>query len=296
MKVLNFGSLNIDKVYTVPHFVRPGETLSSINLDYFPGGKGLNQSIALAKAGVPVYHAGKIGQDGALLLRELEKAGVNTGYILTDPRVDSGHAIIQVDASGQNNILLFGGANQTISPEDVDRVLASFDPGDFLLLQNEISSLDYLIDRAAQKGMTLVLNPAPMDDKLKAMDFTRINWLILNEIEGLEMTGKDNPQDICEQLLNRSARIKIVLTLGRGGAIYADAHTRLFQDIFDKPVVDTTAAGDTFTGYFICSIIEGKGPMEALKLASMASALEVGRKGASTAIPLRAEVEEALSC
>jgi ribokinase len=163
-----------------------------------------------------------------------------------------------------------------------------------LLLQNEISSLKYLIACASEKGMELILNPAPMDSNIESLDFSKINWIFLNEIEGFSLTGKEDPDEICDVILGRWGHINIVLTLGRNGSVYADAHKRIRRPIFDYPVADTTAAGDTFTGYFLNSFIEGNSPAEALKTASMASALAVSRKGASSSIPLKAEVLEAL--
>ena len=163
MKVLSFGSLNIDYVYKVDHFVQKGETLSSKSLNVFSGGKGLNQSIALAKAGVETYHAGAIGEDGKFLLEILEEAGVDTSCvkILSDER--TGNAIIQNDEDGDNCILLYGGANQAITKAQVDAVLSRFDAGDYLVLQNEINELPYMMTKAHEKGMKIVLNPSPMN-------------------------------------------------------------------------------------------------------------------------------------
>ena len=134
MKVLNFGSLNIDYTYQVDHFVRAGETMSSESLQVFSGGKGLNQSIALSKAGADVWHAGAVGAgDGDFLIEQMKKAGVHTELI---EHLDgqTGHAIIQKDPAGQNCILLYGGANQRITKEMVDRVLTQFEADDFLIL------------------------------------------------------------------------------------------------------------------------------------------------------------------
>ncbi|HEY9575738.1 MAG TPA: PfkB family carbohydrate kinase, partial [Lachnospiraceae bacterium] len=173
MKVLNFGSLNLDYVYSVDHMVMVGETQSSSNMQVFCGGKGLNQSIALAKAGVCVYHAGLIGNEGDVLLEVCKEANVHTEFIR---RVDekSGHTIIQVDKTGQNCILLYGGANQCITKEFVDEVLSTFSAGDILLLQNEINMLPYIIDCAYQKGLRIIMNPSPFNEKLRECDLNKI--------------------------------------------------------------------------------------------------------------------------
>lgn len=165
MKVLNYGSLNIDYVYSVDHIAQIGETILSDSLKTFCGGKGLNQSIALAKAGVAVNHAGLIGEDGDILLDICKEYGVDTTYIKKVP-AQGGHTIIQVDKEGRNNIILYGGTNQMQSREYIDKVLSDFTAGDYLLLQNEINQLDYIIDKAYEKEMRIVLNPSPFDDKL----------------------------------------------------------------------------------------------------------------------------------
>lgn len=128
MKFLNYGSLNIDKIYEVEHFVQAKETCASLRYYELPGGKGLNQSIALARLNIPVYHAGKIGKDGLFLKDLLEKQGVNTKYLQISDEV-SGHAIIQVDQQGENCILLYGGANQTITSDEIKMVFKDFSKG-----------------------------------------------------------------------------------------------------------------------------------------------------------------------
>ena len=160
----------------------------------FQWGKGLNQSIALAKAGVSVYHAGIVGSDGDILLDACKEAGVNTKYIRRLP-VKGGHTMIQVDKNAQNCIILYGGTNQMQTREFVDEVLADFGEGDYLLLQNEINMLDYIIDQAYEKKMKIVMNPSPFDDKLNTCDLGKIYLFLLNEIEGEQITGyKDKDQ------------------------------------------------------------------------------------------------------
>lgn len=151
MKILNFGSLNIDYVYSVDHFVQKGETISSSQMNIFSGGKGLNQSVALGRAGAKVFHAGRIGKDGEFLVEQLKEAGVNTDLVVVDEDCSTGHAIIQNDAEGDNCILLYGGANQRITKEQIDAALEQFDAGDYLVLQNEISNLPYLMEKAQKK-------------------------------------------------------------------------------------------------------------------------------------------------
>lgn len=289
MKVLNFGSLNLDYVYQVESILIPGETQASKDRQTFCGGKGLNQSIALAKAGIPVYHAGMIGDGGEILLETCKENGVNTEFIRKIPG-PCGHTVIQVDKDGQNCILLFGGANRSITREFVDEVLAAFDKGDIILLQNEVNELDYIIDRAYEKGMMVILNPSPYDDKLKSCDMSKVSLFLVNEIEGYQITGEKEPEKILAAVKEKYPSAKIVLTLGGDGSVYQDETGVYHQGIFKVKAVDTTAAGDTFTGYFISSIIDGMPVAEGLEMAAKASAIAVSRPGATASIPLRQEV------
>lgn len=289
MKVLNFGSLNIDYVYRVESILIPGETQASKERQIFCGGKGLNQSIALAKAGIPVYHAGMIGDGGEILLETCRENGVNTEFIRRIPG-PCGHTVIQVDKDGQNSILLFGGANRSITRKFVDEVLDHFDRDDIILLQNEINELDYIIDRAYEKGMMIILNPSPYDDNLKSCDLSKVSLFLVNEIEGYQITGEKEPDRILAAVRSRYPSAKIVLTLGGDGSIYQDKTGVYHQGIFKVKTVDTTAAGDTFTGYFISSIIDGMPVQEGLRMAAKASAIAVSRPGATASIPLRQEV------
>ncbi len=289
MKVLNFGSLNVDYVYQVDHMVQPGETQASSGMEIFLGGKGFNQSVALAQAGAEVFHAGLIGSDGQAFLGACGEYGIHTEYIRTiEGR--SGHTIIQVDKSGQNCILLYGGSNRALTKEFIDEVLQNFDAGDFLLLQNEVNLLDYIMDRAWERGMKIVLNPSPFDDGLKPCDFSKVYCFLLNEIEGMQLTGETDLKKIPDRILEKYPDAKVVLTLGGEGSVYADQNTTVRQDIFKVDVVDTTAAGDTFTGYFIAGLMEGRPVEEILRIAAKASAIAVSRKGASPSIPSREEV------
>ena len=296
MKVLNFGSLNLDYVYDVDHFVREGETISSADMNVFCGGKGLNQSVALAKAGVKVCHAGAVGSaDGAMLLEALSEVGVDISYI---KRYDmpSGHAIIQKNRAGNNCILLYGGANQNIDIDFIKEVLKDFDKGDILLLQNEVSNLSFIIDEGYKRGMSIVLNTSPINEKIFECDLEKVEYLILNEIEAADILGaSDTGEDeLIEKLTKRFPGMKIVLTLGEKGSVYVDKTQKIRQEIYKADVVDTTAAGDTFTGYFIAGLVAGTDVSGALKQAAKAASITVSRKGASPSIPFAKEVCERL--
>ncbi|MDE7352013.1 MAG: ribokinase [Acetatifactor sp.] len=289
MKVLNFGSLNLDLVYQMEHFIRAGETFAASRLDKFPGGKGLNQSIALARAGAEVYHGGNVGPDGEALVETLRNAGVDTRLIRRVEEV-TGHAVIQVDSRGDNSIILYAGANARVTTGQIDQVLEEFAPGDYLILQNEINRVGEIIEKAFDKGMLIVLNPSPMNEEIRKLPLEKVSFFLLNEIEGEELTGKREPGEILDELLIRYPHARIVLTLGGKGSVYADREKRIHQDIYKVEAVDTTAAGDTFTGYFISTLIRTGSCREALDMAARASAIAVSRQGAAPSIPALDEV------
>ena len=293
MKVLNIGSLNIDHVYGVDHAVRPGETISAQSMQLFCGGKGFNQSIALARAGVKVWHAGKIGADGGMLVDYLRECGVDVTHTLVDDRYPTGHAIIQVDGAGQNCIVVYPGANGEMTQEEIDRILVDFAPGDLLLMQNEVSILPYALRRAHEKGMQIVLNPSPMGDLAQSPLLEYVDIFILNEIEGYELTGERDEQKICENLLSRFPDCRVMLTLGEQGCVYADGEKLVRQSSFHVRAVDTTAAGDTFVGYFLAGLQRNAEIAAVLRTACKASAIAVSRSGAAPSIPAWSEVERA---
>ncbi|HJD48333.1 MAG TPA: ribokinase [Candidatus Mediterraneibacter norfolkensis] len=293
MSILNFGSLNLDYTYRVPHIAAPGETLTSRSQEVRPGGKGLNQSVALARAGAVVCHAGLIGEDGRILEEICRESGVDTQFIgVSDVR--TGNAIIQVDDSGQNCIILFPGANRAVDEQFADRVLESFGSEDHILLQNEISSLPYIIDRAWERGMKIILNPSPMDERLKECDLEKVWLFILNEVEGAQLTGMKEPEGILQEMRRRYPGARIVLTLGADGSMYSGEGKVLRQEIFPTETVDTTGAGDTFSGYFITEYLASGDAASALRRASMASAIAVSRRGAAEAVPEMEEVIKVL--
>lgn len=292
MSILNFGSLNIDFVYDVDQFVRKGQTISSTSLNVFPGGKGLNQSLALARAGADVRHAGMIGTDGVFLRDLLAGAGVDVGSVAVNDVVRSGNAIIQRDTAGDNCIILYGGTNRAITRAFVDTVLAGFDAGDWLLLQNEISELPYIVRSAASKGMRIVLNPSPADASVRELDLDAIDCFILNEGEAEYLCGSHgSPNDLLRAMRAQFPKADIVLTVGDEGSMMAQGNEVFRQKAYHVPVVDTTAAGDTFTGYLLAGLMSGRPAAESLDIAAKASAIAVSRVGAAPSIPEACEVQ-----
>ncbi|MBQ8996361.1 MAG: ribokinase [Oscillospiraceae bacterium] len=291
MKVLSFGSLNLDYVYALDHFVEAGETIAASERSIHHGGKGLNQSVALAMAGAQTYHAGRIGQDGVMLKDWLVQKGADVSLLETDPELPTGHAIIQVVPSGQNSIIILAGTNGSITETFVDKMLESFESGDLMLLQNETSCRDYAIEKAAEKGLKVALNPSPMTEELAASPALKyVSYFILNEIEGKAVTGETDPEAICRVMKEKYTNGIVVLTLGGDGAVYYDGTTKLSHGIYPVKAVDTTAAGDTFAGFFLATLAAGETPEVALQRASKAAAIAVTRPGASDSIPTLEEV------
>ncbi len=277
MKVLNFGSLNIDLVYRVHDFVRPGETIPALSFARFAGGKGLNQSIALARAGAMVIHAGVVGAEGGFLLDAMRESGVDCSAVTVDREVPGGHAVIQIADSGENSIVLYPGANHRITPELIASAMDHAEPGDILLLQNEISSIPAIMRAAAERQMRIFINPAPMTPAVAEYPLELVDTLIVNETEAEALAECRLP-----------AGVNVLKTLGARGAVYNDT-IRVPAQRVDQ-VVDTTAAGDTFIGFFIAELLRGSDVRDAMSTASAASAWCIRHPGAAASIPYRRDL------
>lgn len=292
-EILNFGSCNIDYVYRLDHIVAPGETENSVDLQVFPGGKGLNQSIAVARAGGTVFHAGQIGDDGDMLKEIMAESGVDVTNV-KKTEGHSGHAIIQVTEDGENSIFLYSGANRTLSDDFIDSVLDKFDSNDILILQNEINGIDKIIRTAHGKGMRIMLTPSPINGDIFRVDLGMLSYLLLNETEAKALSHENDADRGVEKLCRLYPNLQVVLTLGANGCLYRSAEKRYYHPAFNVDSVDTTAAGDTFAGYFIAATASGVQPEAAVRRATAAAALAVSHKGAAPSIPTAREVDEAL--
>lgn len=289
MKILNFGSSNIDFVYSLEHIVSAGETVKSNRMNIFPGGKGLNQSVALARAGEKIYHAGCFGSDGEMLVNLLKENGVDVSYIkFVDEK--NGHAIIQVSDDGENSIVIYPGSNAMVAKDYIESVLDNFSGGDFLVLQNEISNIEYIIEKASERGMKIFLNPSPCSDNLRSIDFNMLSYIILNEGEAKQLSGCESSESALEYFAENYPKLSVVLTLGKKGSIFSGDGQKIFQPSFEVKTVDTTAAGDTFTGFFISMLSKGEAYKNALRISSAAAALSVSKNGAAPSIPRYDEV------
>ncbi len=295
MRILNFGSLNLDYVYQVDHFARPGETLSCLSRSVKAGGKGLNQSVALSRAGAKVCHAGCIGEEGEELKTLLDREGVDTSGILRVPEMQ-GHTVIQVSREGENCILLFGGSNLCVTDAQITRTLAGFSRGDWLILQNELNCPGAIVNAAWERGMTIVLNPSPFDERLRDVDFRKVRWLLVNEVEGAQITGASQPDDVWASVHERCPDLSLLITLGSAGSeawqMSGNDVLHARQEAFPVRAVDTTGAGDTYTGYFIAGLMAGRPLPACMRRAAKAASLSVTRPGAASSIPFSRELSD----
>ncbi|GHU58485.1 ribokinase [Spirochaetia bacterium] len=296
--MLVYGALNIDLVFPVDHIVRPGETISAGDFRRSAGGKGSNLAAALAKAGAPVYLAGKIGRDGEFLLELLRSYKVDTSLVAMYEGA-TGNAFIQVDKNGQNAIVLFAGGNGVITVEEINTVLDTFGRDDIIMLQNEIVHGAEIITGAKQRGLRVCFNPSPYNEEIASLPLDLVDTFFVNEIEGAALAalaGNGTPDTnvpfpaILEKLVHQFPHAEIILTAGKEGAFYGYQDIRARGAVLDVPVVDTTGAGDTFSGYFIAARARGRTVNEALTLACKAASIAVSRHGAMEAVPCAGEV------
>ncbi|RHU62023.1 MAG: ribokinase [Coprobacillaceae bacterium] len=291
MKVLCFGSANLDHVYKVDHFTVPGETQGCLEYNIKCGGKGVNQAIAMALAGNDTYFAGIIGSDGGLLKDALVDKGVHIDYMKISNK-PTGHAIIEVDQSGQNHILLCGGTNKEIDFEYIDEVLSHFSKGDIVVLQNEINNVPYIIERCYEKEMKIFFNAAPYDIAVKNYPIEKVTWLVVNETEGAALSNEEDYEKIIQTLKQKYPHTHILFTMGKEGSRVLTDKEDIKVEALKVNAVDTTGAGDTYIGYFVRGIVEEMPLLETAQMATKASAIAVTRFGAVDSIPNYEEVFE----
>ena len=280
-------------MYSVPTLAQAGETIDSVQREVFPGGKGLNQSIAASKAGCDVVHYGAIGPDGVELVDYLQTHQVDTDPVL---RLESasGHAFIQVDAAGRNAIVIHGGSNRLLPDRYWLAAIESLEEGDWLLLQNETNAVTEMIEHAHARGVKLAINLAPADSSVRALPIDKVDLLIVNEAEACALADLSTPESAFAALCDQLKHTDIVMTLGKDGLRVCSGEERMLNslDAFVVSAVDETAAGDAFVGYLMADLVAGVTLTEAVKRASAAGALAVTKAGAAPSIPDADEVAQ----
>lgn len=284
MTLFNLGSINADHVYSVPHLPKPGETLAASGYSIGLGGKGTNQSVAAARAGAKVYHIGAVGPEGRWAASTLASLGVNVDYV-AEIETPTGHAIINVDSAAENAIVLFAGANEALPQTIVLEALKHAQSGDTLLLQNETAHQAFAAQQAQKIGMRVIYSAAPFSVEAVRAVLPYISMLVMNEGEAAQL---------CAALETNIADLSVAETLvtyGAKGAEWRGNGEVIHIESFSVTPVDTTAAGDTFAGYFAAQRDLGLEVRRAMQYAAAAAALKVTRAGAAQAIPSRADVD-----
>ncbi len=294
-RLVNLGSLCVDNVYAVPNIAAAGETVASLSHAVHPGGKGLNQSLAAAKAGAAVAHFGCIGADGRWLKDVLANAGVDVRGV-REVAGTSGHAVIQVNPRGENAITIAGGANRRLTEQDFNAACVGLGDADWLLLQNEINDLERVLARAEEAPARVAFNVAPVDGREQAYDLAAVDLLIVNAVEAAALAGGRvaEPEAALRALAARYPDCDVALTLGRDGLLFARGAERSRLAAFPVQAVDETAAGDAFVGFLMAALIDGQDMQEALRRGAAAGALAVTQAGAATSIPEPAAVSKLL--
>lgn len=288
MKICCLGSLNIDMVFNMEEFVQPKETVHSNHLNIYAGGKGLNQAIAIKKTGADVFLAGSIGEDGDVLLKECDKHNLDRKHVKMIEG-NSGLAVIQVNKKGENCIILYDGANKKNSKDFIDQVINSLEEGDFIVLQNEINDLDYILKKSKERNLVVFLNPSPIDNNIKELPLELCDYIVLNEVEGEALSGKLDYKEVVSYLSSKYKNT-IVLTVGDKGVYFNKVNTIVHKEAMKVEAIDTTGAGDAFTGYLIGMLSRGLELEQSIELGIKAAGISVTRKGASDSIPCIEEV------
>jgi ribokinase len=284
MAIWNLGSINADFVYRVPHIPAPGETLSSISRKMFLGGKGTNMSVAAARAAAHVHHIGAVGQDGRWAIERLLEYGVDTRNIAVLD-TETAQAIIMVDPQGENAIVLHPGANAEIPQVTLQAAMAEAQTGDWLIIQNETNLQRTAAEMGPKLGLKVAYAAAPFDaDRVQAV-LPYLDFLILNAIEATQLeqaTGK-SPGDLPVR--------DVIVTRGSEGSDWYGTNGKEHFPAIKVDPVDTTGAGDTFTGYILAGLDRGMPMAQAIAQATKAGALMVTRHGTADVIPDLSEVQ-----
>ncbi|WP_299026581.1 ribokinase [uncultured Sulfitobacter sp.] len=283
--IWNLGSINIDNFYEVPHLPAAGETLAATSYGFGLGGKGANMSVAAARAAARISHIGAVGADGRWTRDRLLEYGVDTPHI-AQIEMPTGHANIVVERGGENSIVLFQGANVHLTEAIIGGALTEASPGDFLLMQNETNGQEYAAATAQSLGLCVAYAAAPFEASAVERLLGRIDLLVLNEVEASQLeaaTGKT---------VGALGVADVIVTLGAQGCKWVSNIGEKHFDAYPADAVDTTGAGDTFTGYLVAGLDRGMDMVTAIDLALKAGSLMVMRRGTADVIPDLKEIQD----
>lgn len=307
-RIINLGSVNIDFVYAVPHILREGETLTATERSIHVGGKGLNQSVAMSRAGLPVEHAGIVGADGLRLVDMLNDEAVSTDLVRVLAEKASGHTVIQVTPEGRNAILYYPGTNALVTEDFISEVIDAAEPDDLLVLQNEVAGTAAALRLAHEAGIRVLYNPSPFDPTVPAELIGEVYALIVNENEGAALLGVEpdslSDDELFDELCRRFPTPVLILTLGdRGSRAHLPGTSPIVVPAREVVACDTTGAGDTYLGFVTRALFPRHASKavfhdalsRAMGEATIASSIAVTRHGAAMSIPTLNEVLQAES-
>ena len=293
MSIVIFGSINMDMIAQTPRFPQPGETIIGTHFITLPGGKGANQAVATAKLGRSTYFVGRVGGDsfGRELLKKLETFNINTKGVFIDEKTSSGVAMINVETSGENTIVVLPGANGNIDESDITRLEQILPKTSLLLLQLEIplTAVEMAAREAKKLGVTVMLDPAPAPEKLPERLYDSIDIITPNQTEakklvGFPLSNEETIKKAAQNLLKKGVKI-VVIKLGEKGAFYATENESAFVPSLKVKTVDTVGAGDGFNGGIAAALDQGLCLKEALKWGTIVGGLTTTKEGAQTALP-----------
>ncbi|HAR5601303.1 TPA: ribokinase [Staphylococcus aureus] len=300
-KVVILGSTNVDQFLTVERYAQPGETLHVEEAQKaFGGGKGANQAIATARMQADTTFITKIGTDGVtdFILEDFKAAHIDTSYIIKTAEAKTGQAFITVNAEGQNTIYVYGGANMTMTPEDVINAKDAIINADFVVAQLEvpIPAIISAFEIAKSHGVTTVLNPAPAkalpNELLSLIDIIVPNETEAELLSGIKVTNEQSMKDNANYFLSLGIKT-VLITLGKQGTYFATKNQSQHIEAYKVNAIDTTAAGDTFIGAFVSRLNKSQDNLaDAIDFGNKASSLTVQKHGAQASIPLLEEVNQ----
>ncbi|MFR3072628.1 MAG: ribokinase [Paeniclostridium sp.] len=295
-KICVIGSINMDLVVNVDEMPKKGQTLIGSNFKEVPGGKGANQAVAASRLGANVCMVGKVGSDGfgQNLLNQLKNNNVDTKYIQIEEGA-SGVALITVDKNAENAIVVSPGANFKLAQKDIDNCIDAIKESNVVVIQLEtpMDTIKYALEKSKELGKFTILNPAPAvklgDDIIKNVDLLTPNETELEILSGVSINNEDDILKAAQVMLEKGVK-KLIVTLGSKGSLYIDKENKIFKKSYKVDAIDTTAAGDSYTGAIAVSLSQGKNVEDAIDFASRVGALCVTKEGAQTSLPTIEEV------